>query len=188
MAMSGLIVSLSKGLVCEQQQMDKIGIKQTLYCQPQDEEDDIVEISTLIYTPPAMIVKKENDQEQLSKDWEQYIKGFKAFLKAMEVAGIHAEPKVAGTPCVACVKSKQLLILVGGTEVRKLFNLIGKVVSTDSWGEALNKVLRGISEQIDQAAARFEKVQQMRGTQLKNKTMKLSKQKELEQTGMSVTG
>ena len=120
--MSGLVMSLSQELVCEQGQMNKTGVKQTLYCQPQDKEDNIVEIRALIYTPPAMIVRKENNLEQLSRDWEKYINGFKAYLEATEVAGHYAEPKVAVAPCAACVKFKQLLTYVGGVENYALYN------------------------------------------------------------------
>ena len=53
-----------------------------------------------------------------TKNWERYISNFKIFLKATEVAGIHIQPEVADTPCVACIKAKNLLLLVGGTEVK----------------------------------------------------------------------
>ena len=99
-----------------------------------------MEISTLIYMPPAMIVKKEDDPKQLSKDWKEYINGFKIFLEATEMAGVHVKPEVAGTLCVACIKAKNLLLLAGGIEVKKLFNLISKVRVTDSWEESLDKV------------------------------------------------
>ena len=48
------------------------------------------------------MVKKKVDTEQLSKDWDDYNKVFKEFLEATGVAGDHANPEVANTPCTAC--------------------------------------------------------------------------------------
>ena len=76
-------------------------------------------------------------------------------------AGGHDDPEVAGTPCTGCIKLKNLLMLVGGTEVKTLFNHIGKVTITDSWDEALNKISRGIRGQTNQPAARFKLMQRM---------------------------
>ena len=60
----------------------------------------------------------------------------------MKVAGYPVEPEVAGTPCAACIESKQLLKQVGGIEIRKLFNLTGRVMPIDSWGGSIGKGIK----------------------------------------------
>ena len=110
---------------------------------------------------------------------------FKIFLEATEAAGVHVKPEVTGTLCIACIKAKNLWMLVGGSETTNLFNHVGKVTATDSWDEALDKILRGISEQISQAAERFKIAQRIRVVQLKVEIMKLSKRIELRRTGAS---
>ena len=105
----------------------------------------------MLFKPPVLIIKRKEDPEQLSKDWKEYVDKFKLFLKVTKVAGVHVKPEVAGTPCVACKNSKNLLRIRGGSEITNLFNNIGKVTVTDSWEESLDKVSREISEQINQA-------------------------------------
>ena len=101
---------------------------------------------------PALTLKRKGDLEQLSKDWEEYINNFKTFLETTMVA--HKNPEAAGTPCEACRTSIFWIMLVGGTEVKTLFNCVGKVTATDNWVKALEKIARGI--RTDQAAARFK--------------------------------
>ena len=115
----------------------------------------------MLLKPAPLVVKKKGDPEQLAKDWEDYIKVFKEFLEATGVAGNHVNPEVANTPCAACVKAKNMLRLVGGDQVRTLFDHTGMVEDTDNWKEALEKVTQGIKLQTNQAAARFKLMQKM---------------------------
>ena len=115
----------------------------------------------MLLKPPPLVVKKKGDPEQLLKDWEEYIKVFKEFLAATGVAGAHANPEVANTPCATCVKSKNMLRLVGGDQVRTLFDHVGIVQDTDDWKNALEKVSNGIKRQTNQAAARFKLMQRL---------------------------
>ena len=115
----------------------------------------------MLLKPAPLVVKKKGDPEQLAKDWEDYIKVFKEFLEATGVAGNHVNPEVANTPCAACVKAKNMLRLVGGDQVRTLFDHTGMVEDKDSWKEALEKVTQGIKLQTNQAAARFKLMQKM---------------------------
>ena len=55
----------------------------------------------MLLKPGPLVVKKKGDPEQLSKEWEDYIKIFREFLAATGVVGAHATPEVAGTPCPA---------------------------------------------------------------------------------------
>ena len=68
----------------------------------------------MLLKPAPLVVKRKGDPEQLSKDWEDYVKVFQEFLGATGVAGVHANPEVANTPCAACLKAKNMLRLVGG--------------------------------------------------------------------------
>ena len=73
-----------------------------------------MENMVMLFKPPALVIKRKGDLEQLSKDWEEYINNFKIFLEATMAAGGHNDPEVADTPCTGCIKSKNLLMLVGG--------------------------------------------------------------------------
>ena len=115
----------------------------------------------MLLKPPPLVIKKKGDPEQLLKDWDEYVKVFKEFLAATEVAGAHANPEVANTPCATCIKSKNMLRLVGGDEVRTLFDHVGMVVDSDDWKDALKKVSDGIKLQTNQAAARYKLMQKL---------------------------
>ena len=97
----------------------------------------------MMLKPALLVIKKKGDPEQLAKDWEDYVKVFKEFLEATGVIGVHDDPEVRGTPCAACVKAKNMLRLVGGNEVRTLFDHVGMVEDTDNWQESLEKVSQG---------------------------------------------
>ena len=98
----------------------------------------------MLLKPAPLVVKRKGDPEQLSKDWDDYVKVFQEFLGATGVAGVHANPEVADNHCAACLKAKNMLRLVGGDQVRTLFDHVGMVVDTDSWEGTLEKVSRGI--------------------------------------------
>ena len=115
----------------------------------------------MLLKPGPLVVKKKGDPEQLSKEWEDYIKIFREFLAATGVVGAHATPEVAGTPCPACNKSKNMLRLVGGDEVRVLFDHVGQITETDNWENALDKISQGIRKQTNQAAARYKLMRRM---------------------------
>ena len=114
-----------------------------------------------MFKPPALVIKGRGDPEQLARDWEGYLDNFKDFLEATDIARQHDRPEVVGTPCVACVKSKHLLKLVGGPEVKTLYTHVGKVIATDSWEETTTKISRGIKGQTNQASARFKLMQRL---------------------------
>ena len=115
----------------------------------------------MMLKPERLTVKKKGDPEQLSKDWEDNVKVFKEFLEATGVAGEHANPEIPGTPCAACIKTKNMLRLIGGDKVRTLFDHVGMVEGTDSLQQALEKVSQGIRRQTNQAAAKFRLMQKM---------------------------
>ena len=115
----------------------------------------------MLLKPAPLVVKRKGDPEQLSKDWDDYVKVFQEFLGATGVAGVHANPEVANSSCAACLKAKNMLRLVGGDQVRTLFDHVGMVIDTDGWEGTLEKVSRGIKQQTNQAAARFKLMEKM---------------------------
>ena len=118
-----------------------------------------MENTAMILKLPALMIKREGDFKQLLKDWEEYIDKFKIFLGATAAIAAHDNPEVVGMPCATCQKTKMLMILVGGSEVKRLFNHIRKVTETDTWNETLDNISRGIEGQINQA--RFKSTQRM---------------------------
>ena len=102
-----------------------------------------MELAVLL-KPGPLVIKQRGDPEQLLKDWEDYQKVFKEFLAATGVAGRHVNPEVENTPCAACIKAKSMLRLVGGDEMRTLFDHVGLMEDTDTWDESLQKITNGI--------------------------------------------
>ena len=80
-----------------------------------------MDLATLL-KPAQLVVKRKGDPEQLSKDWEHYVKVFQEFLDATGVPGTQDNPEKANTPCAACIKAKNMLRLVGGDQVRTLIS------------------------------------------------------------------
>ena len=63
----------------------------------------------------------------------------------------HAMPEVAEIPCPACNKSKNMLHLVGGDEVRVLFIHVGQIADTDNWEHNFSrneKTAKPVSSQV----------------------------------------
>ena len=79
----------------------------------------------MLLRPAPLVIKRKGDPEQLAKDWQEYVKVFQEFLQATDVAGNHANPETPNNPCTVCVKVKNMLRLVGGDEVRTLFDHVG---------------------------------------------------------------
>merc|ERR1712059_53815 len=111
--------------------------------------------------PATLVLKGRGDPEQLARDWEDFLENFKDFLEATDIAGVHNQPEIPGTVCAACKKSKNLLKLIGGPEVKTLYTHVGKITDTDSWEETMGKVLRGIRGQTNQASARLKLMQKL---------------------------
>ena len=111
--------------------------------------------------PASLVIKGRGDPEQLARDWEDYLENFQDFLKATEIAGKHTRREIVGAPCVACKKSKNLLKLIGGPEVKTLYTHVGKITATDGWDETTTKISRGIRGQTNQASARFKLMQRL---------------------------
>ena len=93
-----------------------------------------------------------------------YIETFKSFLAATGADGDHTNghvPEAGGGTCKGCNKSKEMLKLVAGKEMKNLFKHTGLVEDGDSFKQALDKIEQGIKKQTNQASARFKLFQQM---------------------------
>ena len=101
----------------------------------------------MMLKPMPLVLRKKGDSEQLFKDWEDYLRVFNEFLEATGVVGDHADPEISNRLCAACIKAKNMLRLVGGDEVRYLFDHVGMVEDTDRWQQSLEKVSEGIKSQ-----------------------------------------
>ena len=85
----------------------------------------------------------------MSQDWEEYVYTFNVFLEATGIIPAHATPEVPNAPCMAYKKMRNLMILIGGTEVKMLFNHIGNITETDTWPRTLEKISNRIKEQTN---------------------------------------
>ena len=112
----------------------------------------------LLLKPGPFLIKRAGDPEQLYQDFTKYIANFEEFLIATGAAGVHA---ATHTDCGACTKAKATLRLIGGEEMKSLFDHVGGVSDADTFEQAVNKVSEGIQKQTNQATARFKLFQQM---------------------------
>ena len=90
-----------------------------------------------------MVIRKRGNTNQLTKNWEEYIQDFKMFLQHTKIAGAHENAEVADKPS-ACMKSKELMKWIGGSEARMMFKHVGEVEAKGNWQETLYKISRGI--------------------------------------------
>ena len=79
-----------------------------------------------------LVVKKKGDPEQLSQDWEEYVYTFTVFLEATGQMPTHANPELLNAPCGACMRTENFMMLIGGIEVKVLFDHVGNVTDTDN--------------------------------------------------------
>ena len=97
----------------------------------------------------------KGDPEQLHMEFEKYMDIFKDFLTATEVDEEHnADHDVVDhLHCGGCKKAKAYLKLIGGSEMKNLFEHVGKVVAEDIFDEAITKIKDGMTCQTNQATA-----------------------------------
>ena len=57
---------------------------------------------------------------------------------------------MADTLCNGCKDVKMLLWVAGGINVEMLCNQVGRIAPTDNWEETLEKILKGLSDQVEQ--------------------------------------
>ena len=104
------------------------------------------------------MTKEKGDPEVLFYEFKKYVENFKEFLVVSRAGGNHSENHVA--PCEGCKISKSCLRLMGGEEMKMLFEHVGKVEEDDTFADALTKIESGIKKQTNQSTARFKLFQQ----------------------------
>ena len=116
----------------------------------------------LALKPEPFVVRDKGDPEQLFKEFIKYKDNFKEFLVVTKSGGKHTAGHVveAGVACEGCTISKACLRLMGGEEMKMLFEHVGKVEEKDTFEGALEKIETGIKKQTNQSAARFKLMQQ----------------------------
>ena len=82
----------------------------------------------------------------------------------MVIAHTGAQPDSAHEDhevCESCKQEKAIMLMLGGDEMEKLFDHVGKVQEEDTFQKALNKVQNGIKGLTNQATARYKLFQEM---------------------------
>ena len=116
--------------------------------------------------PEPFRCKKKGDSEQLLQDFKTYRSKMELFFTAAQAVGAHTgEPagrEAEGhTVCPSCRQEKAMVVMLGGEEMNKLFEHVGKVIDEDTYIGAMNKVEQGIKMLTNQATARFKLFQEM---------------------------
>ena len=89
---------------------------------------------------------------------------FGRFVRVSKMGEEHTNGHAAeagGGTCKGCVASKDILLMIGGKEMERLFKHTGLVLDRDTFDGAVEKVRQGIKKQTNQASARFKLMQQM---------------------------
>jgi hypothetical protein len=108
------------------------------------------------------VVRDKGDPEQLHRDFTKYVENFREFLVVTKGGGQHVagHAVVGNVACEGCTISKACLRLMGGEEMKMLFEHVGKVVEGDTFDGALEKIEAGVKRQTNQSVARFQLMQQ----------------------------
>ena len=117
-----------------------------------------------LFKPKAFKIKKEGDPDHLLREFEDYLETFGRFVRVSKMGEEHTNGHVAeagGGTCKGCVASKDILLMIGGKEMERLFKHTGMVLDTDTFDAGVEKVRQGIRKQTNQASARFKLMQQM---------------------------
>ena len=116
----------------------------------------------LALKPGPFIVRDKGDPELLLKEFVKYKENFKEFLVVTKSGGKHTAGHAAvdNVACEGCTISKACLRLMGGEEMKVLFEHVGKVEEGDTFEGALEKIENGVKKQTNQSAARFKLMQQ----------------------------
>ena len=116
--------------------------------------------------PEPFKCKKKGDSEQLLQDFKEYRNKMELFFKAAKAVEAHTGDPAGRSAqghraCPSCEQEKAIVIMVGGEEMNKLFQHVGKVLDEDTYVSAMDKVEQGIRLLTNQATARFKLFQEM---------------------------
>ena len=112
----------------------------------------------LALKPGPFMIKEKGDPEVLFYEFKKYADNFKEFLVVTKTGANHSENHVA--PCKGCKISKSCIWMMGGEEMKMLFEHVGRVEEDDTFTDALAKIEKGIKKQTNQSTARFKLFQQ----------------------------
>ena len=115
----------------------------------------------MLLEPLPLMVKRNGVTEQLSQYWEEHVHISNVFLEATGAIPARTILEMVGTPCAECKKTRNWVLLMGGTEIKTLCNHVGNATETDNWPKRLEKISNGIRGQMNQAMARFELMQKL---------------------------
>ena len=80
-----------------------------------------VELANLLRLEPFKCKWKE-DSEQLMQDFTQYKEKMELFFTAAQVVGAHmGRYEEAHTACNSCKQEKTMVVILGGEEMKKIF-------------------------------------------------------------------
>ena len=116
--------------------------------------------------PEPFKCKKKGDSEQLLQDFKEYRSKMELFFTAAKAVEAHTgDPAGRSTQghavCTSCRQEKAMVVMLGGEEMNKLFQHVGKVLDEDTYIGAMEKVEQGIRQLTNQATARFKLFQEM---------------------------
>ena len=116
--------------------------------------------------PEPFKCKKKGDSEQLLQDFKEYRSKMELFFTAAKAVEAHTgDPAGRSTQghavCTSCRQEKAMVVMLGGEEMNKLFEHVGKVLDEDTYISAMDKVEQGIRQLTNQATARFKLFQEM---------------------------
>ena len=116
--------------------------------------------------PEPFKCKRKGDSEQLMQDFIEYRDKMEMFYTAAQVVGEHTGAQAgrsheAHAACNSCKQEKAMVVMLGGEEMKKLFEHVGGVNPADSYIKAMDKVEQGIRRLTNQATARFKLFQEM---------------------------
>ena len=116
--------------------------------------------------PDSFKCKKKGDQEQMLQDFNAYKKKIGRYLLAAKVVAAHTGAQPDSThndheACASCQQEKAIMLMLGGDDMDKLFEHVGKVEETDTFHKALNKVQAAIKGLTNSATARYKLFQEM---------------------------
>ena len=116
--------------------------------------------------PEPFKCKKKGDSEQLLQDFKQYRDKMELFFTAAKAVEAHTgdptgREDAAHIVCSSCTQEKAMVVMLGGDDMKKLFEHVGAVAAGYSYVKAMDKVEQGIRMLTNQATARFKLFQEM---------------------------
>ena len=112
---------------------------------------------------PLDITRREGESQATVKSLGRIHQKIQDFPEGYYGIAAHANLETADILCVGCKETQRLMLLRDSSEAKTPLKDVVEVTETDSWDEVLNKISKGIMEQVDQAKARLKATQQSEG-------------------------